>query len=205
MSRAKRAGIRCRGPAAVQPSAAGSHLARDDGEIRPGLGAEAGVSPVGPAGSVILDRGHAALAVRAVADAPASQASQRVRSRAAAVAARLAELSDDELGAELSWIASQPLSEISAFVRCLVGGCGSDGGPDAIPMVVVVGRGSLASVLSYLKRCLREERDMACRFGGARCGEICIAPGVCRKRDDELTEDDRALIALVLADDEGSA
>lgn len=36
---------------------------------------------------------------------------------------------------------------------------------------------------------------MTCRFNGACYGEICIAPAICRKKDADLTVEDRDAIA----------
>jgi hypothetical protein len=39
--------------------------------------------------------------------------------------------------------------------------------------------------------------EMICRFNFACYGEICVAPDVCRKKEEELTDEDRARIAAL--------
>jgi hypothetical protein len=45
---------------------------------------------------------------------------------------------------------------------------------------------------------------MTCRFNGACYGVICVSPRICRKAESELTDEDRAAIEEVLADERGS-
>ncbi len=46
--------------------------------------------------------------------------------------------------------------------------------------------------------------EMTCRFNGACYGVICVSPRICRKAESELTDEDRAAIEEVLADERGS-
>lgn len=91
-----------------------------------------------------MSRESAEEAIRAVASAPDTQVAAHVRDRAATAEARLEGLSDNELAILLSWLASRDLSEISSFLRVLVGGLGRAGGMFVPPTVVQVGPGEAA-------------------------------------------------------------
>lgn len=45
--------------------------------------------------------------------------------------------------------------------------------------------------------CIGVDKDMTCRFNGACYGYICIAPGVCLKKEAELTDEDRATMKRI--------
>lgn len=38
------------------------------------------------------------------------------------------------------------------------------------------------------------DKDMTCRFDGACCGYICVAPHICRKKESDLTDEDKRVI-----------